>query len=142
MKSWMAWALAPFLMLAVPSAGWSATISFAQAAQALVTACGADIEALCQGVKPGGSRIQDCLAKNSSKVSAQCKQTYADVFKSIQKREAAQTAVLKICQPDARRICSNFNSGNARILRCLTRKDNVGKVTNKCNQAITDAGWR
>ena len=142
MKRWLALALAPFLALAVPSAGWSATISYTQAAQALVTACGADIQALCQGVKPGGGRIQDCLAKNSSKVSAQCTQTYADIFKSIQKRQAAQAAVVKVCAPDARRICSDFNSGNARILRCLTRKDNVGKVTNKCNQAITDAGWR
>ena len=107
----------------------------------LTAACGADIEKFCKGVKPGGGRIDACLAKNSG-VSAGCRQTYAAALASLQKRAQAQEAVRQVCRADAARLCSNFREGQARILRCLIRSENVRRVTNRCNQAITDAGWR
>jgi Cysteine rich repeat len=118
------------------------TISYTEAAGALVAACGADINANCKGVKPGGDRIQACLAENASKVSAQCKETYAKVFASLAERAKAQAALPQLCKYDAERYCSNFRAGDGRILRCLIRSDNVRKVSKKCNQAITNAGWR
>jgi hypothetical protein len=118
------------------------TISYTEAARALVAACGADINANCKGVKPGGNRIQVCLANNAGKVSPQCKETYAAVFASLAARAKAQAAVPELCKYDAERHCSNFRTGEGRILRCLIRSDHVRKVSRKCNRAITDAGWR
>ena len=117
------------------------TIGYGEAIAQLTAACGADIEKFCKGVKPGGGRIDACLAKNSG-VSAGCRQTYAAALASLQKRAQAQEAVQQVCRADAARLCSNFREGQARILRCLIRSENVRRVTNRCNQAITDAGWR
>lgn len=125
------------------SGGASAqTISYGQAMNVLVGACGQDIEKNCKGIKPGGNRVSACLEKNQSKISQNCQQTYAAAFADLAKRNAAQQAAPDICAPDIKRLCQNFNQGRARILRCLTRVDNRRKVSNKCNQAITDAGWR
>jgi len=129
-------------LCAVAAQGSAATISYAEAARALVAACGADFTAYCRNVKPGGDRLQSCLVENSSKVSGQCKQTYKTVFASLAARAAAQAAVPKLCATDIKQLCSNFRPGNGHILGCLTRKDNVRKVHKKCNEAITDAGWR
>jgi len=129
-------------LCAMSSLASAKTISYTEGARALVAACGADINAYCKGVKPGGNRIQFCIVENASKVSAQCMQTYEAVFASLAARAKAQAAVPQVCKPDAGRLCSNFRAGNARILRCLIRSDNVRKVTKKCNQAITEAGWR
>lgn len=124
------------------SPGSAQTISYTEATRTLIAACGADINANCKGVKPGGHRIEACLAENAGKVSPQCKQTYAAVFASLAARAKAQAAVPTLCKNDVQRYCSNFRAGDGRILGCLIRSDNVRKVTRKCNRAITDAGWR
>ncbi len=130
------------VLAATTSAGAAATISYAEAARILTAACGADIGTYCRGVKPGGDRLQDCLSANGDKVSKQCQQTYIVVLESLAARAKAQASTPALCESDAERLCENFRQGEARILRCLTRDDNVRKVTKKCNQAITDAGWR
>ena len=129
-------------VFALQSPSSAATISYAEAARALTAACGADISTYCKGVKPGGNRLQACLVENGGSISGQCRETYNAVFESLAVRAKAQANVPRLCKSDAERVCSDFRGGGARILRCLIRKDNVGKVTKKCNQAITDAGWR
>jgi len=116
------------------------TIGYGEAIRGLTAACGADIEKFCKGIKPGGGAISACLAKNN--ISTGCAATFEAAFVLLAKRAAAQEAAPKVCAAEAKRLCSNFRPGGARILRCLIREDNLRKVTNKCNQAITDAGWR
>ncbi len=130
------------LSLTVPQLAGAQTIGYAEAIRELTAACGADIEKHCSNVRPGNGAIKACLAKNANQISGTCTQTFENVFALLAKRAAAQAAVPQLCRADAERLCSNFRQGNARILRCLIRSDNVRKVTNKCNQAITDAGWR
>jgi len=116
------------------------TIGYGEAIRGLTAASGADIEKFCKGIKPGGGAISACLAKNN--ISTGCAATFEAAFVLLAKRAAAQEAAPKVCAAEAKRLCSNFRPGGARILRCLIREDNLRKVTNKCNQAITDAGWR
>ena len=130
------------LSLAAFGAASAQTIGYAEAIRQLTAACGADIEKHCGEVRPGGGAIKACLAKNANQISGNCTQTFENVFALLEKRAAAQAAVPQLCRADAERLCSNFRQGNARIIRCLTRVDNIRKVTNKCNQAITNAGWR
>ena len=118
------------------------TIGYGEAIRQLTAACGADIENHCKGLKPGGGAISTCLAKNASSISSGCASTFEVAFALLAKRAAAQEAAPELCRADAERLCSNYREGRARILRCLTRVDNLRKVSNKCNQAITDAGWR
>ena len=118
----------------------SQTIGYGEAIRGLTAACGADIEKHCKGVKPGDGAISICLAK--SNISTGCAATYEAAFVLLAKRAAAQDAAPQICEADAKRLCSNFREGGARVLRCLIRDDNIRRASNECNQAITDAGWR
>jgi hypothetical protein len=130
------------LLFTTGSLAQAQTIGYGDAIRGLTAACGADIEKQCKGVKPGGGAIAVCLAKNKSSISSKCAQTYEAAFNLLARRAAAQDAAAEVCKADAERLCSNFREGRARVLRCLTRVDNSRKVSNKCNQAITDAGWR
>ena len=118
------------------------TIGYGDSMKVLIEACGADVEAHCAGVRLGSGRIEACLAQNVSRLSPNCVSAYNAVVQQLQVRAAAQEAVPQVCESDAKRICSDFREGRARILRCLIREDNVRKVSNACNKAITDAGWR
>ncbi len=136
----IAFVCSAFMLLSAATGASAQTISYGEAVGQLTAACGADIEKFCKGVKPGGGRLDACLSKNS--ISGACNNRYKAALASLQKRHQAQEAAPKLCAAEIKRLCSNFRQGNARILRCLIRRDNVKKVSNKCNQAITDAGWR
>jgi len=117
------------------------TIGYGEAIRTLTSACGADLQRNCSGVKPGGGAIRACMAKHQADVSANCIATVQVVFDLIAQRAKAQEAAPSLCANDARRLCSDFREGNARILRCLIRPDIYRGVSKKCKQALTDAGW-
>ncbi len=124
----------------IGSSSFAQTIGYGEAIRGLTAACGADIEKHCKSVKPGGGAISACLAK--SNISTGCAATFKAAFVLLAKRATAQEAAPQLCAAEMKRLCKNFRRGSGRILRCLIRKDNIRKVSNKCNQAITDAGWR
>ena len=115
------------------------TISFADAATVLARDCGTDIKKLCNGVNLGDNQIQACLAKHQAKVSPTCTATLVDVTASIERRLAAQASVFKICGADAATLCKGVK-GEAHVLQCLIKTERIDGA--KCNEAITDAGWR
>ncbi|MCB1487452.1 MAG: hypothetical protein KDJ88_08345 [Bauldia sp.] len=117
------------------------TIGYGEAIRTLTSACGADLQRNCSGVKPGGGAIQACMAKHKANVSENCIATVQIVFQLIDQRAKAQEAAPSLCANDARRMCSDFREGNARILSCLIRPDINRGVSKKCKQALIDAGW-
>ena len=133
------------LALAIGAAATPAsaeTIGYGDAMGVLIQACGADVDAHCAGLRLGGGRIEACLQQNASQLSPQCVTTYNQVMVLLQERAAAQAAVPQLCAADVHRLCQDFREGEARMLRCLLRDDNVRRVSDPCNQAITNAGWR
>jgi hypothetical protein len=133
------------LVLSIACGGLPAsgqTIGYGDSMMLLIEACGTDVGTHCAGVRLGSGRIEACLQQNVSRLSQNCVTTYNAVVQQLQVRAAAQEAVPKICEADAKRLCSDFREGRARFLRCLIREDNTRKVSNACNKAITDAGWR
>ncbi|BCJ90994.1 hypothetical protein IZ6_17290 [Terrihabitans soli] len=133
--------IAAMLFCAVAAPVMAQTISYGEAIDKLVAACGADVDKYCKDVRLGGNRIQDCLSANAG-VSGICKVTLNEVNELLQKRAAAQAAVPQLCKSEAKRLCENFREGRGRILRCLTREENARNVSKECNTAITNAGWR
>ena len=115
------------------------TISYADAVTALAKDCGRDIKKFCSGLNLGGGRVQNCLAQNAAKVSPSCTATLSSVMMSIKQRQAAQSAYAAVCKHDMAQFCSGV-VGDGNMLACLIETSRVdGK---KCDQAITDAGWR
>lgn len=127
-------------LAALPSAALAQSMSFEDAAKILLNSCGVDIGKYCRNVNLGAGRLRECLARNQAKVSGQCKADYSRVFASVQKRAQARVAVLKICDADARRLCDMVQKGDGQILECMLVAQR--SVSPRCNQAITDAGYR
>ena len=125
--------------VAASGASHAETIGYGEAIRTLTSACGNDLETYCKGVKPGGGAVRNCLVSNP--VSPNCTATVDVVFQLLEQRAAAQQAAPKVCANDARRRCSEFREGNARVLRCLIRPDINKGVSKKCRQALIDAGW-
>lgn len=115
------------------------TMSYADAVTKLASDCGADIQKLCKGLNLGNGRIADCLQQNAAQVSPSCKASLSTVFQSITQREQAQTAYERVCQRDMSKSCSGIK-GDGFVLACLIKKQ--PRVSDECNQAITNAGWR
>lgn len=135
-------AFAVLLAMAFATPAASETIGYGDAMGVLIQACGQDVDAHCANVRLGSGRIEACLQENVANLSPQCVTTYNQVMVLLDERAAAQAAVPQICEADFRRLCQGFRAGDARLLRCLLREDNVHRVSRNCNQAITDAGWR
>jgi hypothetical protein len=58
----------------------------------------------------------------------------------LQKRGGAQANIRKFCETDAQRLCPGMVMGDGNILVCLLTASRV--LSAKCNQTITDAGYR
>lgn len=125
--------------LAVGGIARAQTVSYADAVTTLAKDCGADIKKLCKGINLGNGRIADCLTKNASKVSPTCTSSLDGVSASLRQRNDAQTAYTKACQHDIAQHCRGIK-GDGYTLACLIKTERI--VSGKCNQAITDAGWR
>ncbi len=116
------------------------TISYAQAGAQLAQSCGPDIMKFCPDVNLGGGKLHACLEAHDAQVSPQCKADYVAVRASIAKRVEAQHEIFKLCNADAARLCQGMVPGDGNLLSCLLEATKV--VSPKCNQAITDAGFR
>ena len=132
-------AAAWFACLASTGIASAQTISYADAVTTLAKDCGSDIKKLCPGLNLGNGRIADCLQQNAARVSPTCTASLANVGASIRQREEAQAAYSKLCQHDIAQRCRGVK-GDGYILACLIKAKRI--VTDKCSQAITDAGWR
>ena len=128
------------LLFAATSPASAQSMSFEAAIAILSSSCGKDIDAYCKSVNLGAGRIKTCLSRNQAKVSAQCQSDFARVEGLVQKRANARIAVLKICDVDVRRLCGGVQAGDGQVLDCMLTAQKG--VSAKCNQAITDAGYR
>ena len=126
------------LMGSLPAA--AQTMSFEEAMKIFVASCGKDMDKHCRGVNLGAGRLKACLEKNAASVSAQCKTDAPRALAAVQKRADARVAVLKICETDAQRMCGSVQKGDGQILECMLTAQRGTSA--KCNQAISDAGYR
>ncbi|QRG06274.1 cysteine rich repeat-containing protein [Xanthobacter dioxanivorans] len=57
-----------------------------QQAQALRTACEADVKKLCNGVQPGGGRILSCLKEHKAEVTPPCQASLSALATGLRKQ--------------------------------------------------------
>lgn len=131
---------AALLMAGMATTASAQTMSYSQAGALLAKSCGPDINRLCPKANLGGGELKACMDAQISKVSAQCKADYAIAVAGIAARDAAQDAIVKLCDRDARQFCAGMVPQDGNLLSCLLEATKV--VSKTCNQAITDAGYR
>lgn len=132
------------ILLLLGAAGYAQaqtqTMGFAEAIKILENSCGKDIQKYCSNAQLANFGITDCLEQNSSKISAQCNSDRVTVVTEIKRRLAAQAAVPEVCKGDAARKCPSTKREQGYTLQCLLKAERT--VSEKCNAAITAAGWR
>jgi hypothetical protein len=97
--------------LVVPGLGWAADEEIRAD-----EVCADDIRQLCPDVKPGSSRVVECLQKNKARVSAACG---ARLDASHQKARALIEEFGRSCRMDVDRFCPGVDPGGGRVLGCL-----------------------
>jgi hypothetical protein len=97
--------------LVVPGLGWAADEEIRAD-----EVCADDIRQLCPDVKPGSSRVVECLQKNKARVSAACG---ARLDASHQKAKALIEEFGRSCRRDVDRFCPGVDPGGGRVLGCL-----------------------
>ena len=126
-------------LLAWPLQSAADTISYADTITALAKDCGQDIpQALPRG-EPGQWPDLSSSGGTSGERYATCTSTLAAVTASIRVRQEAQASVHKLCAGAAAMHCKGVVGMN-NVLGCLLKTQRIDG--SKCNQAITDAGWR
>jgi hypothetical protein len=116
------------------------TMKFEDAAGMLGASCAKEIDTNCRGVSLDPTRLKDCLLRNQDSLSAQCRTDYVRAFDAIQKRVAARSAVAKICEHDAVKLCGGVQKDGGQALECILTA--TRGVSARCNQAIGEAGYR
>jgi len=127
------------LALTVPPLAAAETMSFGDAAALLGKSCGAEIVANCRGVNPDSMRLKECLSRNRDVLSPQCESDYRIAFDAIQKRIAARVAVANACAREIVKLCGGSTKETSKSIPCLTM---ISGVSNGCNKAIDNAGYR
>ena len=135
-----AFVFALLLLIGAVDAAKTDTLSYADAAQQLYSACRGDLQKYCRGVELGGGRLKGCLDGHQNVLSPQCQQTRAVVYVSIARRAAAQRNIGNICSADIERLCGTSHA-DANLVTCLRGIAPVA-ISPQCNDAFTDTGWR
>ena len=76
-------AFAAWLLIATSNSASAQSIGFAGAIDKLAAQCGKDIDKFCKKVNLGGGRMMQCLDRNSTGVSAQCKASITEVIREF-----------------------------------------------------------
>ena len=127
------------VLISAWSSASAETMKFEDAAGLLGASCAKEIDTNCRGVSLDPARLKDCLLRNQDSLSAQCRTDYVRAFDAIQKRLAARSAVAKICERDAVKLCGIPKEGGQALECILTATRGVSA---RCNQAIGEAGYR
>lgn len=115
-------------------------MGYADSIRLLAKSCGADIQRYCPNAALANFGIGDCLRENGNRISNACASDLTIVARSLTVRAEAQANAERLCDTDIRRLCPMTEAGRGRILRCLITAER--SVSERCNKAITDAGWR
>ncbi len=115
------------------------TVSFTESLQMLAKDCGTEIDTHCAGVNLGNNRLKNCLSRNQASLPAVCRDTYGRVFTLIDRRAQARNSLLKRCEADAKKLCSDAQKDDGSVIECLLSAKRVGW---RCSQALTEANFR
>ena len=96
-------------------------------------ACRADVQKLCNGVKPGSGRIAMCLKQHESELSSECREHMAAA------KEAGKQ-LAEACKPDAEKLCNGVKPGQGRVASCLM--EHQDQLSDACRDKIAQSESR
>lgn len=110
------------------------------AVETFAEGCEKELATFCKDVTPGEGRILACLYAFGDKVSPRCEYALYDSVSQLNRTLATITYVAGECRDDLAAFCTGVQPGEGRLFDCLNK--NEAKVSNRCNTALHDAGWK
>jgi OOP family OmpA-OmpF porin len=126
-----------FAAVLLPAAVHAQTIGYAEAVDRLGAACGKDIAQFCKQANLGGGRIQQCLSQ--ANISQACRSSLSEMQALVQKRAAARSSVMRVCDADIRRMCTGVQVGDGNLMECFYKAK--ANISPQCRQSVADAGF-
>jgi hypothetical protein len=112
----------------------------AQWAKYIQSHCGKEIRTHCGGVTTGEGRVIACLYAREGKLSATCGNAVMNSVERLGKAVTALANVVRVCEPDTRRLCNGMVAGNGNLVGCLTTARR--SVSSQCNVTLDAAFLR
>ncbi len=122
---WVA-VIAGTILMAAATGAW---------AQQKAGPCVDDVAKLCQGVKPGGGNILNCLNGHTNELSPACKDNMAKINSAIVKMKAKAEEFVAACNTDVTSLCKGVKPGEGRLVMCL--KQNESKLSPACKNLMS-----
>eukprot|EP00238_Polyblepharides_amylifera_P013095 CAMPEP_0196572234 /NCGR_PEP_ID=MMETSP1081-20130531/2305_1 /TAXON_ID=36882 /ORGANISM="Pyramimonas amylifera, Strain CCMP720" /LENGTH=880 /DNA_ID=CAMNT_0041889479 /DNA_START=135 /DNA_END=2777 /DNA_ORIENTATION=+ len=94
--------------------------------------CTDDAEVLCEGVKAGGGRIQECLRKKRAQLSWDCQE---ELFrKEVEDADnlSLNAVLMRTCGKDKKKFCSDVKPGMGLAKKCLEDKRSDPDFSSEC----------
>ncbi len=106
----------------------------------VLESCGKEIKRSCKTVAAGDGRLLACLHSREKSLSAKCKPAVSAALDRLKRSYAAFAEAQRICEPDAKRLCSGMVAGDGNLIGCLAKAR--ARVSQACNSILDDALMR
>ena len=109
-------------------------------AVAIRSDCAKELRTQCKGVREGGGRSLACLYSHDNKLGAKCAATVAASQDRLAEALSALANVRRVCEADAKRLCSGVMPGDGNLIDCLSKARRA--VSQTCNGTLDAAFLR
>jgi len=100
-------------------------------------ACKEDLRELCPKTAPGGARWHQCLRLQVEKVrSEECRGLVMKVWRADNNSASLNFETRKSCANEVMGFCSDVQTGEGRVLKCLALNRNEAGFGKSCRKAI------
>jgi hypothetical protein len=142
MKKTIFLAVLTLVVLVAPAfaAGDPVTKDMQTALDTFTEGCQQELTTFCKDVTPGEGRILACLYAFQDKVSPKCEYALYDSVGQLDRMLTNLSHAISECHDDLRSYCADIKPGEGRLLDCLNK--NEAKVSNRCNSALKDTGYK
>jgi len=104
----------------------------------LTELCTDDAQMLCEDVKAGGGRVQECLRKKRPQLSWDCQE---ELFrKEVEDASDIRlnTALLRVCSKDKKKFCADVKPGMGLAKKCLEDNRNQPDFSSECKSKFEE----
>jgi hypothetical protein len=109
-------------------------------ARMLKSDCSKEIRTQCKGLVEGRGRLLACLYSHENKLTPKCSATVYGSLERLGMMLGAIANVTRICEVDARRLCSGVKPGDGNLINCLSKAR--ASVSAQCNTTLDTAFLR
>jgi len=102
----------------------------------LADACFEDRQKLCDGIKPGDSRVIRCLQDNRDALNYECRATLFDQEVRLAQSIDFQIPMKRACESELAKWCKDVPAGHARRIKCLQSHVEDSEMGEECKKEV------